>query len=225
VVGLLLALLLNRNLPGMRIFRTLLYLPVVLPVVAALTLWKFIYDPQVGLANLLLSVLHLPTSLWLSGENTALPSIALVTLWGVGSTMIIFLAGLQTVPNELYEAAKIDGANQFTTFFRLTLPMISPILLLQLILQLNAAMQVFNQVKILTAGTGGPGASGTGGPGFSTNVLMLSIYNHGFGRLGSLPELGYATAQVWVLFTIVIVITMFTFRFSSFWVYSENSVN
>lgn len=214
ILGLLLALLLNRNLPGVRIFRTLIYLPVVLPVIATITLWKFIYDPQVGLANLLLQALHLPTSLWLGSETMALPALVIVTLWGVGSTMIIFLAGLQAVPLEVYEAARIDGAGRFTQFLRVTLPMISPILFLQVILQLTAALQNFNLPKILT----------NGGPGFSTDVLMLSIYSHGFGNLGAFPRLGYATAQVWVLFLIILVIAIFTFRFSSFWVYSDNAV-
>ena len=214
ILGLLLALLLNRNLRGVRIFRTLIYLPVVLPIVATITLWKFIYDPQVGLANLLLQALHLPTSLWLSSETLAMPAIVIVTLWGVGSTMIIFLAGLQAIPTEMYEAARIDGAGHFATFVRLTLPMISPIIFLQLILQLTVALQTFNQPKILT----------NGGPGFATDVLMLSIYNHGFGNLGTFPQLGYATAQVWVLFLIILVITILMFRFSSFWVYSENTV-
>jgi multiple sugar transport system permease protein len=134
VLGLLLAVLLNRNLPGVKLFRTALYLPAVLPSIATLTLWKFIYNPQIGLANQFLSLLHLPTSIWLSSETMAIPAIVIVGLWGVGSTMIIFLAGLQAVPQELYEAAKIDGAGTVTMFFRTTLPMISPILFLQLIM-------------------------------------------------------------------------------------------
>lgn len=214
VLGLLLALLLNRALPGIRLFRTILYLPVVLPSVATLTLWKFIYNPQVGLANMILNALHLPTSLWLGSSTMAMPAIVIVTLWGVGGTMIIFLAGLQSVPTEVYEAAKIDGSGPLSTFWRLTLPLISPILFLQLVLQLTVAFQAFNQPKILTGG----------GPGFSTDLLMLSIYQHGFGNLGAFPQLGYATAQVWVLFLIIVVLTALTFRFSSFWVYSENTV-
>lgn len=214
ILGLLLALLLNRSLPGVRIFRTLIYIPVVLPAIATITLWKFIYDPRVGLANLILQALHLPTSLWLGSATMAMPALVIVTLWGVGSTMIIFLAGLQAVPTEIYEAAKIDGAGRFVTFTRMTLPMISPILFLQVILQITVALQNFNLPKIMT----------NGGPGFATDVLMLSIYSHGFGNLGTFPQLGYATAQVWVLFLIILLITIFTFRFSSFWVYSGNTV-
>ena len=215
LLGLLLAVLLNRNLPGIKLFRTALYLPAVLPSIATLTLWKFIYNPQFGLANQVLSFLHLPTSDWLSSESMALPAIVIIGLWGVGGTMIIFLAGLQAVPQELYEAARLDGAGQIGLFARITLPVISPIILLQLILQIIAALQAFNQPAVLTSG----------GPGFSTMLLMLSIYNNGFGQLGHYPQLGYAVAQVWVLFLMILAITFFTFRASSIWVYEESAVD
>ncbi len=212
--GLLLAILLNRSLPGVKLFRTIVYLPVVLPVIAVLTLWKYVYDPLFGIANQALEALHLPTSLWLGSEQMAIPSIIIIGLWGVGSTTIIFLAGLQTVPDELYNAARIDGAGIFSLFFRITLPMITPILFLQLVLQLTTAFQAFNQPKILTQG----------GPGFTTNLFMYKIYNDGFTGT-AFPQLGYATAEVWVLFFIIILITAFTFRSSSMWVYGENDEN
>ena len=136
--------------------------------------------PQVGLLNTILERLHLPTSCWLQSPAMSMPSVVLVMLWGVGGTMIIFLAALQAVPTELYEAARVDGAGPWSVFFRITLPMISPIMLLQVILQTTAALQTFNQPKILT----------NGGPGFSTNVLMLSIYNNGFPNLGRIPAAG-----------------------------------
>jgi len=211
VFGLMLAILLNRALPGVKIFRTIMYLPVVLPVVAVLTLWKYVYDPLFGIANQALQALHLPTSLWLGSEQMAIPAIIIIGLWGVGGTTIIFLAGLQTVPDELYNAARIDGAGIFSLFFRITLPMITPILFLQLVLQLTGAFQAFNQPKILTQG----------GPGFSTNLFMYKIYSDGFTG-NSFPQLGYATAEVWILFLIIIIITAFTFRSSSMWVYGES---
>jgi ABC-type sugar transport system permease subunit len=210
VVGLALAVLLNRTLRGVRIFRTIFYLPVVLPAIAVLALWKYIYDPQYGLANTVLHALHLPTSMWIGSTRMAMPAIVLVGVWGIGGTMIIFLAGLQAVPTELYEAAQVDGAGPVRTFFKITLPMITPILLLQLILQINVAFQTFNQVAILTKG----------GPGTSTDVLMYKIYKDGFGDYLAAPQLGYATAEVWVLFVIVMIVTAITLRFSSMWVYS-----
>ncbi|SDT35109.1 carbohydrate ABC transporter permease [Microlunatus soli] len=200
--GLALAVLVNRALKGVKFFRTIFYLPVVLPGVAVLTLWKYIYDPTYGLANQLLQVLHLPTSLWLGDAKVALPAILIVGVWGVGGTMMIFLAGLQAVPDELHEAAKVDGAGAFRRFFRITLPMIGPIMMLQLMLTMNGAFQTFNQVAILTKG----------GPGHSTNLLMYKIYNDGFADFITSPQLGYATAEVWVLFVIVMIVTMIMLR-------------
>ena len=212
-IGLALAVFCNQRFRGVRFVRTAAYLPVVLPVVATITLWKFMFNPQVGLINAVLSKLHLPTSGWLSSSSMAMPSVVIVMLWGVGATMIIFLAALQAVPIELYEAAKVDGAGPRSVFFRITLPMISPIMLLQVILQTTAALQTFNQPKILT----------DGGPGFSTSVLMLQIYKNGFANLGRVPQLGYASAQVWVLFVVIIAVVALTAKFSSLWTYSDNT--
>ena len=211
VCGLALAVLLNRRIKGVKIFRTIFFLPVVLPSIAVLTMWKYLFDPQFGLANQVLSWLHLPTSQWLSSAHSAMATIILIGVWGVGGTMIIFLAGLQNVPDELYEAAKLDGANAARTFFSITLPMITPILLLQLILQINGAFQTFNQIAILTAG----------GPDNSTNLLMYKIYTDGFSSVNT-PLMGYATAEVWFLFILVMIVTAFTFRTSSMWVYNAN---
>lgn len=200
--GLALAVLVNRPLKGVRTFRTLFYLPVVLPAVAVLTLWKYIYDPTYGLANEVLTFLHLPTSMWLGDAHVALASVLIVQVWGVGGAMIIFLAGLQAVPSELLEAAKVDGAGALRRFFRITLPLIGPILLLQIVLQLNAAFQTFTQVAVLTKG----------GPGVATNLFMYKIYEDGFGNFITSPQLGYATAEVWVLFVIVMIVTLVMLR-------------
>ncbi|MEV6893488.1 MULTISPECIES: carbohydrate ABC transporter permease [Kribbella] len=202
IAGLALAVVVNRTIAGVKVFRTIFYLPVVLPAVAVLTLWKYIYDPTYGLANQILKFLHLPTSLWLGDAHVALPAILIVGVWGVGGTMMIFLAGLQAVPEEIQEAAKVDGANAFRRFTRITLPMIGPIMMLQLMLALNGAFQTFNQVAILTKG----------GPGHSTNLLMYKIYNDGFADFITSPQLGYATAEVWVLFVIVMLVTVVMLR-------------
>ncbi|MGJ6979752.1 carbohydrate ABC transporter permease [Aestuariimicrobium soli] len=213
VAGLALALLINRRLAGVKIFRTVFYLPVVLPAVAVLTLWKYIYEPTYGLANQVLEFLHLPTSMWLGDAKVALPAIVIVNIWGIGGTMIIFLAGLQAVPQELYEAAMIDGAGPIRRFVGVTLPMMGPILVLQLMLQVNGAFQTFTQVAILTKG----------GPGVSTNLLMYKIYNDGFGDFISSPQLGYATAEVWVLFVIVMVVTALLLRLSNRFAYEGDA--
>jgi ABC-type sugar transport system permease subunit len=211
VVGLLLALLLNRRMPGVRLFRTAMYVPVVLPAIASLTLWKFIFDPSFGFANQILKDLGLPTSLWFGSSTVAIPAMVFIGVWGVGGTMIIFLAGLQAVPQSLYEAAKLDGAGSWRLLTRITLPMISPILLLELVLQIIAAFQTFNQPAVLTGG----------GPGFSTDFLMYSIYTNAFTN----NEFGYAIAQVWVLFFIIMIFTVLTFRFSRMWVYAEEGTS
>jgi ABC-type sugar transport system permease subunit len=202
LAGLALAVVVNRTIAGVKVFRTIFYLPVVLPAVAVLTLWKYIYDPTYGLANQVLKFLHLPTSLWLGDAHVALAAILIVGVWSVGGTMMIFLAGLQAVPEEIQEAAKVDGANAFRRFTRITLPMIGPIMMLQLMLALNGAFQTFNQVAILTKG----------GPGHSTNLLMYKIYNDGFADFITSPQLGYATAEVWVLFVIVMLVTVVMLR-------------
>lgn len=213
--GLLLAVLLNRKMPGIRFFRTILYLPTILPLVAVMGLWKFMYQPQFGIINSILQTLHLPTSNWLSDETMAIPSIVIISLWGVGSTMIIFLAGLQAVPQELYEAARIDGAGTIRLFWNITIPMISPILFLQVVTQMIVTLQAFIQPRLLTEG----------GPNNATNFLMYNIYSKGFGSLGSFPDLGYATALMWILFFLIMFVTFFIFRFSNFWVYSDNRVD
>jgi ABC-type sugar transport system permease subunit len=211
--GLALAVLVDRATRGVKVFRTIFYLPVVLPADAVLTLWKYVYDPTYGLANEVLRFLHLPTSMWLGDAHVALAAILLVGIWGVGGTMMIFLAGLQAVPSELLEAAKVDGAGVFRRFFRITLPLIGPIMMLQIMLQINGAFQTFNQVAILTKG----------GPGVSTNLLMYKIYKDGFADFISSPQLGYATAEVWILFLIVMIVTVLMQRLTRNRIYQGES--
>lgn len=211
LLGLLLAVLVNRSLPGIRLFRTIMYLPVVLPAVASLTLWKFIYNPDFGLANQALTAFGLPTSLWLGDPNFAVPALVIIGLWGVGASMVIFLAGLQAVPKELYEAARLDGASGGQLFRHITVPMMSPIIFLQLITGAIAALQAFTQPQLLTKG----------GPDLATNFLMYDIYVNAFQN----QQFGLATAQAWVLFAFIIVATVLTFRVSSAFVYEENDAN
>jgi ABC-type sugar transport system permease subunit len=208
VLGLMLALLLNKEFPGIRIFRTLYYLPVVLPSVAVITLWGFVYNPQFGLANQILGWLGLPLGEWLSSGKTALMSMIIMSLWGVGGSMVIFLGGLQAVPRDLYESAAVDGATVWRKFWHITVPMIAPILFLQFIMGLIGAFQVFEQAQILT----------DGGPNFATHFLNFSIYRNAFEH----RDFGYAIAQVWVLFFIIMAITVVSYRYTNRYVYYEN---
>ena len=209
--GIALALLVNHKLPGMRFFRTLYYLPTVLPIVATLALWKFIYNPAVGLANQIFNFFGLPSSLWLGDVNLVFPALMVINLWTAGSSMVIFLAALQSVPNELYEAARIDGATPSSLFWRITLPMISPVVLLQVITGTIGALQSLFQPQLMTGG----------GPEFATYFLNYKIFVTAFGGQGT-AQYGLAIALVWVLFFIVMAVTALTFRLSSAWVYEEN---
>lgn len=209
LLGLGLAVLLNRAIAGVKFFRTVFYLPVVLPSIAVLTLWEYIYDPLYGIANQVLAGLGLPPSDWLYDPRTSMPSIVVIGLWGVGGSMIIFLAALQNVPTEIQDAARVDGAGPIRLFWSITLPMMTPLILLQLILGLNLAFQAFNQVQVLTGG----------GPEQSTNLFMLKIYNDAFGGFN---RLGLATAEALILFLIVMLVTAVTLRTSSMWVFEEN---
>lgn len=208
ILGLLLAVLLNKNMPGIKFFRTIYYLPTVLPAIAALTLWRFIYQPQYGLFNQVLRALGLPQGTWLTSDSSAMYSIIIVGLWQVGSGMIIFLSGLQSVPQDFYEAAEVDGATKWRTFFNVTFPMITPILFLQLILGIIGSFQAFAQVLVLTKG----------GPNFSTLLLNYKIYDDAFNQ----KMFGYAIAEVGILFLIIMLFTLVTYRYSNRFVYYEN---
>lgn len=210
-----LALLLNRKLYGVQIFRTIFYLPAVLPAVAAITLWKFVFNPRFGMLNATLDAFGLPTSLWLGDQQVALAALVIVSVWGIGTTTIVLLSALQMVPKELYEAAQIDGANSVSLLQHITFPTISPIIFLQLISLIVGALQEFNKPKLLT----------DGGPNGATNLLMYNIYKRGFGNLSQNPDLGYASAQVIILFVLIFAVTVLTFRFSNQWVYSDNPLN
>jgi ABC-type sugar transport system permease subunit len=208
IFGLALAVLVNRAFAGVRIFRTIFYLPVVLPSIAVLTLWQYIYDPAYGLANQVLHALGLPTSQWLNSTTMAMPAIVIIGLWGVGGSMIIFLSALQNVPAEIYEAARVDGASAPRVFFSITLPMITPLLLLELILGLSLSFQAFNQIQVLTKG----------GPNQATNLFMYKIYTDAF---GGYSQLGLACAEAWILFLIIMAVTVVILKSSSMWVFDD----
>ncbi|GHU75721.1 sugar ABC transporter permease [Spirochaetia bacterium] len=209
--GLLLALLLNKTMAGIKAFRVIYYLPVVVPGVASLVMWKFIFEPDFGLLNGLLALVGLPPFRWLQDTSVIFQALTVIALWSCGGGMIIFLAGLQSVPAELYEAADIDGAGGARKFFGITVPLMTPVLFLQLITGLIGGFQVMNPALVVTGG----------GPNLATNFLNFQIYRSAFDR----REYGYAMALVWVLFFIIMLFTVIVFRSSESYVYyeSENS--
>ena len=203
------ALLLNAKLRGIALFRVIVYLPSQLPLVASAFIFLWIFEPTFGLANYILQTFGFEPQLWLFDPVLAKPTLAIMGIWGIGTGIIIFLAGLQSVPESLYDAAKVDGAGNIRQFWHITLPMVSPVILFSLIISLIASFQVFDLAYIMT----------DGGPGTETLFYVLYIFRTGF----EFFRMGYASALAWVLFLIVLLLTFLNFRFSGRWVHYEVS--
>ena len=201
------ALLLNAKLRGIAFFRAAIYLPSQLAIVASSFIWLWIFNPQFGVANYFLAKIGVPQQQWLFDPVLAKPSIAIMSLWGIGAGIIIFVAGLQSIPESLYEAAKSDGAGEIRMFFSITIPMLSPVILFNLIVSIIAAFQVFDQAYLMTQG----------GPNNKTLFYVLYVFQNAF----QFFKMGYASALSWVLFLIVVILTAITFRLSRRWVHYE----
>lgn len=198
--GLTLALLLNQKVPGISVFRTIYYLPVIVPAVASAVLWLWVFNADYGLLNLVLRTLHLPTPSWLADPVWAKPAFILMGVWSsIGSPMVIYLAGLQGIPVELYEAADIDGGTQWAKFRHVTVPLISPVIFFNLVMSFIGSFQVFTAAYIMTGG----------GPLDSTRFYMIYLFQQAF----SYFRMGYASAMAWVLFLIILFVTFLQFRF------------
>lgn len=206
-VALMAAMLLNTNVKGQAFFRTAFYLPAVMPVVANAVLWYYILNPDAGLANLVLRSVGLPQSEWLFSPDTAKPTFILMGLWGIGNTMVIFLAGLQGVPQSLYDAALIDGAGPVQRFRVVTFPMLSPVILFNLVLGIIGSFQIFTSAYLLT----------DGGPRNSTLFSVLYLFRLGFEQF----EMGYAAAFSWLIFAIILLFTLVQLLLSRRWTYYE----
>ena len=205
------ALLLNTKIPRMAIFRTLYYLPSIVPAVASAVLWVWIFNSEFGLLNLLLRALGLKKVLWLQDPHTALAALIIMSLWNMGGVMIIFLAGLNGIPEEMYEAAKIDGAGNMASFRYITIPMMTPIIFFNLVLEIIGSFQVFTAGFLVTQG----------GPNYSTNFYVLNLFNNAFTYF----DMGYASAQAWVLFFIVLIFSLIIFRSGGRWVYEADDAS
>jgi multiple sugar transport system permease protein len=194
----LLALLLNAKLRGIAVFRTIYYLPGIVPAVANAILWAWILNSDFGLLNAFLHAIGLPKVLWLQDPDWALPALILMSLWGLGGAMVIYLAGLQGIPNEFYEAAEIDGAGWWSKLRHVTIPLMSPVIFFNLIMGLIGTFQIFTAGYLIT----------NGGPQNATLFYVLYLYRNGFLYL----DMGYAAALAWVLFFIIMALTAFVFR-------------
>jgi multiple sugar transport system permease protein len=205
VTALLLALLLNQNVRGQSVFRTIFYLPSVVTGVAVSVLFVWIFNPEFGLLNNVLSLVGINGPGWIASVDWALPALIITSLWGIGGTMLIFLAGLQGIPQELQEAASLDGAGALARFFHLTLPLLTPTILFNLILLIIFRFQDFTNAYVMTSG----------GPLDSTLFYVYYIWLNAFQYI----QMGYATALAWVLFMIILVLTVVIFTSSDRWVF------
>jgi len=202
-----LGILLNQKIPGRAFFRATFFLPSIVPVVAASIVWAIILQPQFGLINDLLGRVGLYKPPWLTSPLWSKPAFILMSLWGVGPTTIIFLAGIQDIPQHLYEAAEIDGANALDRLFAVTLPMLSPTIFFNLVTGIIGAFQVFAQIYIIS----------DGGPLWSTLMYVYYLWRQGFQYF----KMGYASALALILFVIILALTMVVILTSRRWVYYE----
>jgi len=209
-IGFLIAVLLNQDIGGRSIYRVIYYLPAVIPGIAVSLLWLWLFHPEFGLLNWFLSLVGIPGLRWLYDVRTAKPALIMMSLWGAGGNMLVFLAGLQSIPTQLYEAATIDGANTWRKFLNITLPMISPTMFFVLITNIIGSFQIFTNVFVMTEG----------GPANSTLMYVLYLYRLAFRQF----RMGFATALAWVFFIIILLFTALIFKSSSVWVYYETEI-
>ncbi|MCC9075029.1 sugar ABC transporter permease [Litorilinea aerophila] len=209
VLSFLLALLMNTKVRGIAFFRTVYYLPSIVPAVASAVLWAWILNTEFGLLNVLLQALGLPKVPWLQDPEWALPALILMSLWGLGGSMIIYLAGLQGIPETYYEAARIDGAGRWAQLRHITIPLMSPIIFFNLIMGIIGSFQIFTAGYLVT----------NGGPQNATLFYVLYLYRNGFEYL----DMGYAAALAWILFFIILALTLFVFKYVGRMVHYEIS--
>jgi multiple sugar transport system permease protein len=210
VAALGLALLLNMKVRGQAVYRTLFYIPSIVPVVASSLIFVWIFEPSFGIVNALLSDVHITGPAWFFSITWSKPTFILLGLWGLGQPMVIYLAALQGVPKEMYEVAALEGASAWSRLRRITIPMISPVILFNVILSLVLSIQYFTQAQVIE--------SPPGSPGTSTMFYVTYYYQQAFQDL----HLGYASAMAFLMFVGVLIVTVVLLRTSSRWVYYEN---
>ena len=206
IVSLAWALLLNQKVKGLAIWRAAYYTPAVITGVAVALLWMWIFNPRIGVINFfLLKFFGIEGPKWLVSKEWVIPAFIIMRIWTIGAPMIIFLAGLQSIPKQLYEAADIDGANRLQKFWNVTLPLLTPIIFFNLVIEIIGAFQIFTVGYVMT----------NGGPGHASLFYVLYLYRNGFEWF----KMGYASALAWVLFLIVLFFTFLSIKSSPYWVY------
>ena len=210
IAALGLAMLLNMNVRGQAFYRTLFYIPSIVPVVASSLIFVWIFQPSFGIVNALLADVHINGPAWFFSITWSKPTFILLGLWGMGQPMVIYLAALQGVPKEMYEVAALEGAGPWQRLRYVTIPMISPIILFNVILSLVLSIQYFTQAQVIETPPGSPGNS--------TMFYVTYYYQQAFQYL----HLGYASAMAFLLFILVLIVTVVLLKTSSRWVYYEN---
>jgi len=211
VTALAVALLLNQKIAGLSVWRTVYYMPALISGVAVSVLWLQIFNPRMGLLNGILKVFGIEGPKWIFDSTWALPSLIIMSIWGVGATMLLYLAGLQSIPTDLYEAAKVDGANSVRRFWHVTVPMLTPTIFFNAVIGIIAAFQFFTPAFVMTGG----------GPNNATLSMVLFLYRKAFQQ----TRFGYASAIAWVLFAIIITFTLLFVRSSNRWVFYAGEEN
>lgn len=205
--ALALALLLNQKMRGIVIYRVVFYMPSIVPLAAVSVIWIWILHPRYGIANFFLTRVGLPKLGWFADPTWAMPGLIIVSLWGLGNAMIIYLAGLQGIPTDLYEAAALDGASSLRKMWNVTIPLLTPVILFNLIMGMIGGFQYFVEPYVITKG----------GPSDATLTYGLLLYNNAFVYF----RMGYASAMAWMLFVLIMVITLIILRTSSRWVFYQ----
>jgi multiple sugar transport system permease protein len=210
IIALSIAVLLNQNIKLQGVFRTLFYMPALVTGVAVAITWIMVLHPDFGISALVFEFFGLRSPRWFWSEEWALPGLAMIALWGAGTNMLLYLAGLQSIPTQIQEAARIDGASAWQTFFRVTLPLLTPTVFFNVVLNMIGSFQVFTSSFVLTQG----------GPNNATLTMVLLIYRKAFQNF----SFGYASSIAWVLFVVILFFTLVVFRSSNRWVYYEGGL-
>jgi multiple sugar transport system permease protein len=205
IAAFLVADLMNQNIPLLTWFRTIYYLPAIVPSMATYLLWVWIFNTEYGLLNWGIGLFGIVGPAWLADPAWALWALIVMSFWGIGGSMVIYLSGLQGIPTELYEAAKIDGAGVLACFRHVTLPQMTPVIFYNLIMGIIGSFQTFGASYVMTRG----------GPGYSTLFYTLYLYFNAF----SYQKMGFACAMAWVLFMLIMALTALVFRTSHLWVF------
>ena len=209
-LALVFAVLLNLDIRGRFIYRSIFFVPVVAPLVSLAILWQWIYEPNFGILNFTLRLVGIKGPVWLGSSHWAMPAIILMAIWRrLGYDIVLFLAGLQSISRDYYEAASLDGANAVQQFIRITLPLLSPVTFLVLVLGIIDAFQVFTVPFIMTSG----------GPANATLTVVLLLYNNAF----RYQQMGMASAIAYCLFAVVLILTLANFRLQRLWVFYEEA--